>query len=235
MRIIFMLLAIILIAASPASSQVAPAAESQTSQAAVEAQQATSLAGALKLAGKNNPVHILYIHGIGAIGSGDSIPLQQSICADARKVLGTECVGGAKNGPVRTGRQYAEHGIFARSNETPTGLAKEVAGERYMGHPIWSSWDQWHDSAPFVDHYRISLRNDQTILVDELNWWPLVLAVKCKFMMPDVTELAGHLTGKVALVTGGVLWLTAPRSAASGAIAMRCGFGPGSVDCTGTF
>ncbi|HTX76499.1 MAG TPA: hypothetical protein VMD29_09860 [Terracidiphilus sp.] len=184
MRIPFALLAAVSLAAV-ASPQVPPATAASPSQA-------TSLGQALRVSG-STPVHIIYIHGIGATGSGDSLPLQQSICRYAKKLLGTECDGG----PVRLSREYADTGIFARDN-TPgsDGLNKNVADERYMGQAIWSSWDQWHASAPFVDHYRIGLRNRQTILVDELNWWPLVFAVKCKYMMPDETNLAGKLTGK---------------------------------------
>lgn len=180
-----LLAAVSFTAATVVSSQAASGQQPQTTR------QATSLGEALRLSG-STPVHVIYIHGIGATGSGDSLALQQSICRYAGKLLETECDGN----PTRLSREYAEDGIFAR-DDTPGsgGLNPRVANERYMGHAIWSSWEEWHASAPFVDHYRISLRNHQTILVDELNWWPLVFAVKCKFMMPDETMLAGKLTG----------------------------------------
>ncbi|HKF47163.1 MAG TPA: hypothetical protein VKB38_07375 [Terracidiphilus sp.] len=193
MRMTLALLAASSLAIAAASAQAPP----QTPpQAAPPVRQARSLAEALQIAGSSS-VHILYIHGIGATGSGDSLELQHSICRYAKKFMGQECDGGANQNPVRLGREYAQDGIFARDNASGSnGLNPRVAGERYMGHPIWASWDEWHASAPFVDHYEIRLRDGQNILVDELNWWPLVLAVKCKFMMPDETQLAGRLTGK---------------------------------------
>jgi len=48
--------------------------------------------------------------------------------------------------------------------------------------------------------------------------------------------IVGLVGAGAALATGAVLWLTAPTRATSGTLArVRCGVGPGSVDCAGTF
>ena len=186
MRVGFLLMTTIL-AASTALCQEKAVMSAQSM--VEEARQASTLSGALAVAG-TEPVRILYIHGIGATGSGGSLDLQRSICRYARKMMHQECVGG----PTRVGdREYADDGIFAPYEEAGSnGLDPKVAAVRYMGSPIWTTWDQWHASAPFVDHYRILFRSGKSVLVDEINWWPLVIPIKCQFMMPDETQLAGR-------------------------------------------
>ncbi len=186
-----LLLMTMIFVASTAVSQQGAAMSSQT--LVDDAHQASTLGGALAVAG-SEPVRILYIHGIGATGSGGSLELQRSICRYASKMMHQECVGG----PTRIGqREYADAGIFARDVHSGSeGLDPMVAAVRYMGAPIWTTWEQWHASAPFVDHYRISFRSGKSVLVDEINWWPLVLPIKCQFVMPDETLLAGKWKGK---------------------------------------
>jgi hypothetical protein len=50
----------------------------------------------------------------------------------------------------------------------------------------------WNASAPFVDHWEF-LRKDTapTIYLDEINWWPLVFAVKCRQIVAQDAELVG--------------------------------------------
>ncbi len=185
-----LLLMAMILTASTALSQGNTGMSSQSM--VEEARQASTLGGALAVAG-SEPVRILYIHGIGATGSGGSLELQQSICRYARKLMHQECMGG----PTRIGRrEYADAGIFARDVHPGSGgLDPKVAAIRYMGAPIWTTWEQWHASAPFVDHYRIRFRSGKSVLVDEINWWPLVIPIKCRFIMPDETRLAGKWKG----------------------------------------
>ena len=94
------------------------------------------------------PIHILYVHGIGQIGTGDSLLLREGIC----KYLG-ECT-------VKSlGRVYAD-GPFAVDSEPPT-LA-------YMGERVWKSRDEWSASAPFIERYKITGKGHTPILLDEL-------------------------------------------------------------------
>lgn len=146
--------------------------------------QVTSLGTEIEKPG-NEPLHILYIHGIGAIGQGDSESLRQSICKHAMHYLHQACT--TIDGKF-TGREYADHGIFDIRNGPPP--------LDYMGSPAWSTPDEWHAAAPFVDHWLITLTGGKSILVDEINWWPLVFSVKCQHIMPNETNLAGSLGGK---------------------------------------
>jgi hypothetical protein len=146
--------------------------------------QVTSLGTELQQPG-NEPLHILYIHGIGATGLGDSEPLRKSICKFAMQYLHQKCT--TTDGEYK-GREYADAGIFDVNSQPPA--------LDYMGSPAWPSAEQWHAAAPFVDHYVIALTGEKSILVDEINWWPLVFSVKCQHIMPNETNLAGALTGK---------------------------------------
>ena len=51
--------------------------------------------------------------------------------------------------------------------------------------------EEWNASDPFVDHYALRRTNAGPIVVDEINWWPLVFPLKCRSMMTDETRLAG--------------------------------------------
>lgn len=146
--------------------------------------QVTSLGDELRRPG-NEPLHLLYTHGIGATGPGDSQELRESICKHVKKYVKQTCT--TKAGEWQK-REYSDEGIF--------DIAKGSPNLGYMGTPIWGSPEEWHASAPFVDHYVIKLTSGKSILVDEINWWPMVFAVKCQHMMPNETNLAGKLSGK---------------------------------------
>jgi hypothetical protein len=63
----------------------------------------------------------------------------------------------------------------------------------YLNIPIWTSRDKWNASAPFLDRYEITGNGDVTIILDELNWWPLVYSVKCKFLIRSDALLTGPM------------------------------------------
>jgi hypothetical protein len=145
-----------------------------------------SIADALRQAHGNN-VHILYVHGIAAEGPGDSLAFQQSIC----KRLG-DCIsprpGETAYQPVR---YYANHGDF-----DPT--RKDWPHYEYFANPkapganyIWTTKEEWIASAPFVDHYRIQRRHGKSLFVDEINWWPLVFPLKCRYLVKSEAHLSG--------------------------------------------
>jgi hypothetical protein len=147
------------------------------------ASQISSIGESLQNAGEH-PLHILYVHGIGATGPGDSWELQKSLCRLMKGCL-------IPKNPVPVGRDYADHGEFAVGAEPPP--------LRYMGDPVWTGADDWSASAPFVDHYVLRRSNAAPVVVDEINWWPLVFPLKCRHIMPGEATLAGPEKGLLGL------------------------------------
>ncbi len=135
----------------------------------------TSIGDALDSADRH-PVHVLYVHGINQVGAGDSALLRESICTRLKLCA----VSDWKN----AGIEFADKGEFASGVQSPT-LA-------YMGSPVWKNADEWHAAAPFVVHWVVHLRHHAAVLVvDEINWWPLVLALKCRRIVAAEAHLSG--------------------------------------------
>lgn len=122
----------------------------------------------------NRPLHILYVHGIGATGTDGSKNFRRSICHVLR-----DCT--SPKSPVA--RDYAETGLFDPQADPPAF--------EYMGQPVWANQEEWRASAPFVDHYVLQRKGAGPIVVDEINWWPLVFPLKCRQIIRDETGLAG--------------------------------------------
>jgi hypothetical protein len=136
----------------------------------------TSSIGALLSKSAGRPLHILYVHGIGATGAGDSLEFQKGVCA---------WVKGCTVPATAVSRDYADSGEFA-GGAAPPRL-------EYMGTGVWTTTQDWSASAPFVDHY-VLRRGDGAagaVVVDEINWWPLVFPLKCRAMMTGEAQLAG--------------------------------------------
>lgn len=124
----------------------------------------------------HHPVHILYLHGINVVGAGGSGLLRQSICTK----LNLCAVSDWKN----AGTEYPDKGQFAPGAQPPALT--------YLGNPIWNNSDEWRASAPFVVHWVVHLRGHAAALVvDEINWWPLDLALKCRHFVAIEPYLAG--------------------------------------------
>src|ERR1700689_185401 len=70
----------------------------------------------------HHPVHILYVHGIDRVGSGDSAMLRESICTELKLCE----VGDWKNAGV----EFPAKGEFSAAVQPPT-LA-------YLGNPVWA-------------------------------------------------------------------------------------------------
>lgn len=117
------------------------------------------------------PIHILYMHGINQVGAGDSAELRKAICRFLHACTVTP-----------EGRLYAA-GPFA-AGAAPPPFAN-------MGAPIWTSADDWSASAPFIDRYRIEGDGHVPIVLDEINWWPIVYPVKCKWLIEHDASLTG--------------------------------------------
>lgn len=148
--------------------------------------QISSIGETLRNAGQH-PVHILYVHGIGAISSGGSQIFQKAICAFLK-----DCTAPA--GPMA--RDYADSGIFQAGGDPPAF--------EYMERPVWRSKEDWSASDPFVDHYVLQRSQGGPIVVDEVNWWPLVFPLKCRAILTGETRLAGPNTALLDLCSEAV-------------------------------
>lgn len=138
--------------------------------------QISSIGESLRYAGQR-PLHILYVHGIGATGAGGSKAFRDGICAYLKS-------RGIRVAPAdHAETDYADSGEFESNAEPP--------GFEYMGKPVWTSKNEWSASAPFVDHYVIRRGDGGPIVVDEINWWPLVFPLKCRAIMTGEARLAG--------------------------------------------
>lgn len=166
------LLAFALIAGVPASGRAQGKVASDGPQ---DLNRISSIGESLNSA-KQRPLHILYVHGIGATGSGDSWILQKRICAFLKG-----CKLPKKLVPL--GRDYADSGVFDYAAPPPAF--------QYMGNPVWKKQEEWRASAPFVDHYLLRRSDGGPVIVEEINWWPLVFPLKCHTIMTDEARLAG--------------------------------------------
>ena len=112
-------------------------------------------------------IHIFYIHGIGSDGPNDydSLALRSSIC-----VFLKDCTSPAGT-PIGEW-DYADEGLFR-----PDATIPEL---EYMDAPVWKSADEWRAAAPYAIHFQLTRTNGQSLYVDELNWWPLTFALKCR-------------------------------------------------------
>jgi hypothetical protein len=154
---------------------VAPARAKVIEDASGSLKTLTSIADALD-SPDHHPVHVLYVHGIADMGAGDSAMLRESICTELKLCA----VSDWKNAGV----EFADKGEFSSTVQPPT-LA-------YLGSPVWNSPDEWHAAAPFVVHWVVHLKRHSAVLVlDEINWWPLVLALKCRHVIAAEAHLSG--------------------------------------------
>ncbi len=124
----------------------------------------------------HHPVHVLYVHGIDQVGGGDSSLLRQSICTRLKLCDVTDW--------TNAGTEFADKGEFAPGLPPPA--------LEYLGSPIWNTPEEWRAAAPFVVHWMVHLRGHRTpLVVDEINWWPIALSLKCRRVMIPEAYLAG--------------------------------------------
>ena len=123
-----------------------------------------------------SPIHLIYVHGVNDVGPNDSAMVRKAICKYVHECTVTT------DPPV-----YAE-GPFA--------LTAPVPNLTYLQQPIWATPEQWHASAPFILRYRISGGGHAPIVLDEINWYPLVYPLKCKFLLPGDVKLTGSIGSK---------------------------------------
>ncbi len=152
----------------------------------------TKSLGDLIAATTQSPVHIVYVHGMRADGAGASAAFRAGLCEHVR-------------GLASRGDDYsrAERSYFEVGPRPPA---------TYLDEPIWRSDEEWKGSRPFVDRYVFSRQGAQAIVVDEVNWWPLLFPVKCRSLLVPETDLSGADREHLKLCTrsdaGYYPWLT---------------------------
>lgn len=122
------------------------------------------------IASATKPVHIVYVHGMNVEGPGASDKFRKGLC---RYVAGL-CPEGFE----------------------PTGTTQMLPlGERpnatYLEQPIWRDEDEWKASTPFVYRYVYPRTGAPPVIVDEVNWWPLLFPPKCRFIVQPEINLSG--------------------------------------------
>ena len=118
------------------------------------------------------PVHIVYVHGMRADGQGAS----DSFRAALRRYVPGVCAGGT---PPAT---LAPH---------PLPLPAPSTFPTYLGQPIWRSPEEWQASTPFVLRFEYPREGAPPIIVDEVNWWPLLFPAKCRLIVHPEIDLSG--------------------------------------------
>jgi hypothetical protein len=121
------------------------------------------------------PVHILYVHGIRAYGTGAAQVFMQGLVRD-----------GGLEGPT-----VGADGAFERADRFWTDLGPTPTEATVLGRPVFPCDLAWRRSQPFVDRY-LFRRNGQVLAVlDEVNWWPLLFPFKCRFLVGPDAALSG--------------------------------------------
>lgn len=124
----------------------------------------------------HHPVHVLYVHGIDQVGAGDSALFRNAICTRLKLCV----ISDWKN----SGIEYPDKGEFDPAVQPPA--------LQYLGSPVWNNDDEWRAAAPFVVHWVAHLRGHAApLIVDEINWWPLVMSIKCRRVITPEAYLAG--------------------------------------------
>jgi hypothetical protein len=99
------------------------------------------------------PVHSVYVHGMRTDGSGASDEFRRGLC---QRIPGL-----CRNGP----------GPSPSTEVFDLGSRPNLA---FLGKPIWASDEDWKASSPFVLRYVYAGTGAHPVIVDEVNWWPLL-------------------------------------------------------------
>lgn len=96
-----------------------------------------------------------------------------------------------------------------RNQETPV-VDRHLTGASYCGEAIYSG-DDWINARPFVRHHLLKCDGKAEIMVDEVNYWPMLFPLKARFLLVPEHDLSGDDKGHLELVQkmGGVFhnWL----------------------------
>jgi hypothetical protein len=118
------------------------------------------------LIASDDSLHIIFVHGMRSEGAGNSKAF--------RKALLGRYPGSSQNEASRT---------LVDLGKMP--LAKVGTTQ------VWRNEAEWQASRPFVDRYTLTL-GKKTIIVDEINWWPLLFPIKCRMLLVPEHDLSGN-------------------------------------------
>jgi hypothetical protein len=113
------------------------------------------------------PVHIVFVHGMRANGAGGSAAFRAALIRR---------LGGADD---------AEGDLFTLD------VGDWPRGATLSGQKIWRTAEEWAASRPFVHRYKLTLGGGQIVIVDEVNWWPLLFPLKSRFLLLNEHRLSG--------------------------------------------
>ena len=136
-----------------------------------------SLAQAIDAAQANGRrLHILFVHGIRAEGSGASDLFVDRLA---------KAIHGKTDAPQRIELTLSDWPQAATMSGMPEANS---AADRTQ---IWRSADEWKRSQPFLN--RRSIATDRgTVLIDEVDYWPLLFPLKCRFLLVPEHDLSGN-------------------------------------------
>jgi hypothetical protein len=111
------------------------------------------------------PVQLVFVHGIRATGPRTSDRLRKNLGAR----LGLAC-----EAPSR--------------RMLDVGTWPQTANVNHRR--IWPTEADWKASQPFVERH-VCKGQGATLVVDEVNWWPLLFPIKCPFLVGPESQLSG--------------------------------------------
>ena len=152
-----------------------------------------SLAQAIDQAhGDGRTLHILFVHGIRAEGPGASQPFTTRLAY----ALGDAVISRSRRLPLTLSPWPQDATMSGKPNpESP--LART---------PIWKTRQDWDRSQPFIERTVIAAPSG-SVMVDEVNYWPLLFPLKCRFLLQREHDLAGSDTAHLKLCAAQG-WLT---------------------------
>jgi hypothetical protein len=110
-------------------------------------------------------VHIVFVHGMRAFDRGASKPLL---------------------------RLMEQRLHFTSQTAAPTFFDLEPRPvATYLEKPIWKDEADWEASRPFVVRSQLRRDDGARVILDEVNWWPLLFPLKCKFLLVPEHDLSG--------------------------------------------
>ena len=123
----------------------------------------TTSLGQIIAASADEPVHILFVHGLRTGDRGASNIFRANLTARLTDIL--------------VGSEPSNTELTHRLDVGPRPALT------YMGQPIWSEDAAWA-MGPFVDRYEYARKTGgHAIIVDEVNWWPLALPLRGRALL----------------------------------------------------